>query len=109
MRPTGPERSRAMAATVGIDISADKADICVLLADGSEPVPRWTIPNSPEGAAALIARLASLGGEHQVGELHLGMEATSLYWWHLACTLKDAPALAPYRPRVYVLNPKLTH
>jgi transposase len=98
-----------MAATVGIDISADKADICVLLADGAEPVPRWTIPNSPEGAAALIGRLASLAGAHAVGDLQVGMEATSLYWWHLACALKDAPALAPHRPRVYVLNPKLTH
>jgi transposase len=98
-----------MTATVGIDISADTADICVLLADGAEPVPRWTIPNSPEGATALIARLASLACAHQVDSLHVGLEATSLYWWHLACALKDAPALAPYRPRVYVLNPKLTH
>jgi transposase len=98
-----------MAATVDIDISADKSDICVLPADGAEPAPRWTVPNSPEGAGALIGRLASLAAERQVGELQVGMEATSLYCWHLACTLKDAPALAPYRHRVYVLNPKLTH
>ncbi len=37
------------------------------------------------------------------------MEANGLYWWHLACTRKDAPVLAPYRSRVYALNPKLVH
>src|SRR6516225_9939180 len=98
-----------MAATVGIDISADKADICVLLADGREPIPRWTVPNSARGAEALIARLAELVTREGIERLHIGMEATSLYWWPLACALKEAPALAGAQPRVYVLNPKLTH
>jgi transposase len=98
-----------MAATVGIDISADKADICFLIADGGEPVPRWTVPNSPGGAEALIARLAELIARERIDRLQIGMEATSLYWWHLARALKDAPALAAAQPRVYVLNPKLTH
>jgi hypothetical protein len=30
-----------------------------------------------------------------------------LLWWHLACALTQAPALAPYHPRLYVLNPHL--
>jgi transposase len=35
------------------------------------------------------------------------MEATGLLWWHLACALKDAPALAPFAPRISALNPHL--
>jgi transposase len=98
-----------MPAFVGLDVSQQEAAVCFLLGDGGEPVPRWTVPNSQPGADALIARLAALAQTHAVGGLRIGMEATGLYWWHLAGALKDAPALAPYRPQVYALNPKLVH
>lgn len=98
-----------MLSYIGLDVSQQEAAVCFLLGDGREPVPRWTAPNSLPGADALTARLAALAREHGVDELRIGMEATGLYWWHLACTLKDAPVLAPYRPRVYALNPKLVH
>ena len=92
---------------VGIDISQDEAVVCFLLADGQEPVPRWGVANSQPGADALVTKLVGLAQAHGVTELRLAMEATGLYWWHLAGVLKDAPALAPYRPQVYALNPKL--
>lgn len=92
---------------VGIDISQDEAVVCFLLADGKEPVPRWGVPNSQPGADALVAKVDELARRHGVTELRLAMEATGLYWWHLAGVLKDAPALAPYRPQVYALNPRL--
>ena len=98
-----------MPAFVGLDVSQQEAAVCFLLGDGREPAPRWTVANSQPGADALVERLAALAREHGVDELRIGLEATSLYWWHLACTLKDAPPLAPYRPRVYALNPKLVH
>lgn len=98
-----------MPAFVGLDVSQREAAVCFLLGDGGEPAPRWTVPNSQPGADALIARLAALAQTHAVDALRIGMEATSLYWWHLAAALKDAPALAPYRPQVYALNPKLVH
>lgn len=93
----------------GLDVRQQEAAVCFLLGDGREPVPRWTAPKSLPGADALTARLAALAREHGVDELRIGMAATGLYWWHLACTRKDAPVLAPYRPRVYALNPKLVH
>ncbi len=98
-----------MAAFIGLDVSQQEAAVCFLLGDGGEPAPRWTVANSQPGAEALIARLAGLARQHAVDELRIGMEATGLYWWHLACTLKDAPALAPYRPQAYALTPKLVH
>ena len=94
-------------AFVGLDVSLDDASVCFLLADGSEPVPRWTIPNTQPGAEELSARVARLAQTEQVDQLRIGMEATGLLWWHLACALKDAPALAPFAPRIYALNPHL--
>jgi len=104
-----PELAVSAVAYVGLDVSQDEAVVCFLLADGREPVSRWAVANSASGAAALVARLAELAVEHGVGELRVGLEATSLYWWHLACALKDAPTLSAFRPCVYALNPKLVH
>jgi transposase len=98
-----------MPAYVGLDVSQGEATGCFLLADGREPSPRWRVPNTQAGARELILRLESLAQSHRVDELRIGMEATGLYWWHLACALKDAPSLQPYRVKVYALNPKLVH
>jgi transposase len=94
-------------AFVGLDISQQDASVCFLLSDGAEPVPGWTIPNTLPGADALASTLAHLAQTYQVDQLRIGMEATGLLWWHLACALKDAPALAPFAPRIYALNPYL--
>jgi len=94
-------------AFVGLDVSQDDASVCFLLADGSEPVPRWTVPNTQPGADALSTTLTDLAHTHQVDQLRIGMEATGLLWWHLACALKDALVLAPFAPRIYALNPHL--
>jgi transposase len=94
-------------AYVGLDVSQEDASVCFLLADGSEPVSRWTIPNTQPGAETLATTLAQLAQTHRLDQLRIGMEATGLLWWHLACALKDAPALAPFAPRIYALNPHL--
>jgi len=94
-------------AFVGLDVAQDNASVCFLLADGKEPVPSWSIPNTQPGADALATTLAQLAQTNHVDQLRIGMEATGLLWWHLACALKDAPALAPFAPRIYALNPHL--
>jgi transposase len=94
-------------AFVGLDVSQDDASVCFLLPDGSEPVPAWTIPNTQPGADALASTLAQLAQTYHIDQLRIGMEATGLLWWHLACQLKDAPILAPFAPRIYALNPHL--
>jgi transposase len=94
-------------AYLGLDVSQDSARVCFLLADGEEPRPRWTIPNTQPGAEALSTELARLCILYHVDQLRIGLEATGLLWWHLACALKDAQALAPFTPQVYALNPQL--
>jgi hypothetical protein len=94
-------------AFVGLDVSLDDASVCFLLADGSEPVPAWTIPNTQPGADALASTLAQLAQTYHIDQLRIAMEATGLLWWHLACHLKDTPILASFAPRLYALNPHL--
>ena len=97
----------ANVAYLGLDISQADVSVCFLLADGREPVPRWTVANTQPGADRLSATLAQLCQTHQVGELRIGLEATGLLWWHLACALSYCAALLPFQPHIYVLNPHL--
>jgi transposase len=39
--------------------------------------------------------------------LLVGLEATNLYWWHLACFLDSSPQLSGFQPQVYAFNPRL--
>src|SRR6266542_2303537 len=109
IRPARPKGGALMTtlAFVGLDVAQDSARVAFLLPDGSEPRPRWTVPNAQPGAEALSAELARLCTLSQVEQLRIGREASGLLWWHLACTLKDAPVLARFTPQVYALNPQL--
>jgi hypothetical protein len=92
---------------VGLDVSQDEVVACLLLPDGREAVRRWTEPNTQPGGEALARRPAVLVHQHQLHALRIGLEATNLYWWHLACLLKDTPLLAGVAHEIYALNPKL--
>jgi hypothetical protein len=94
-------------AALGLDISQAEVTACLLVADGSEVVPRWTIPNSLPGAQALAERVQALAKAQGIQELRIGLEATGLYWWHLACFLKETPALTGVNQTIYVFNPAL--
>jgi hypothetical protein len=85
-------------AALGLDISQAEVMVCLLLADGSEVVPRWTLPNSLPGAQALAERVQALTKTPGIKELRIGLEATGLYWWHLACFLKETPVLTEVTP-----------
>lgn len=97
----------ATRAFVGLDVGSADAHVCFLLADGSEPVPRWSVPNSLPGAESLAQTVAQLAQQHSITELRVGMEATGLLWWHLAQFLRTTSVLEPYAPQVYALNPHL--
>jgi transposase len=104
-----PEPSTGTPALLGLDISKAEVVACLLLSDGREVVPRFAVPNNQPGAQALAERVAGLASAHGFGRLRIGLEATSLYWWHLASFLKDTPLLADLSPAVYLFNPKLIH
>src|SRR5215207_1855209 len=109
IRPASPKGGVLMTtlAYVGLDVAQDSARVCFLLADGEEPRSRWTILNTQSGADGLSTELGRLCILYHVDQLRIGLEATGLLWWHLACALKDASALAPFTPQIYALNPQL--
>ena len=92
---------------LGLDVSQDEVVACLLLPDGREATPRWRVANTQSGAEALARRLAELARQYHLERVRIGLEATNLYWWHLACLLKDTPLLASLQREVYALNPKL--
>jgi transposase len=92
---------------VGLDVSQAEVVACLLLPDGREASRRWQVANTQPGAESLAQRLATLAAAHRLAGLRIGLEATNLYWWHLACLLKDTPLLAGVPHEVYALNPKL--
>jgi hypothetical protein len=88
-------------------VSQAEVTVWFLLPDGRELVPRWTIPKSLPGAQALAERVQTLAQAQAIKELRIGLEATGLYWWHLACFLKETPVLTEATQTIYVFNPAL--
>ncbi len=103
----GPLPPAAGLGYVGLDVSQAEVVACLLLPDGREATRRWSVANTQPDAERLAQRLAALAQEHRLAGLRIGLEATNLYWWHLACLLKDTPLLASVPHEVYALNPKL--
>ena len=93
-------------ALLGLDVSQAAVVACLFLPDGKVAA-RWTEPNNQPGAQALAERLVSLAKQHGFRRVRIGLEATNLYWWHLACLLKSTPIPSTLSPEVYLLNPRL--
>lgn len=92
---------------LGIDVAMAENTCCLLLQDGTEARRRFAVPNNLPGAERLAAEVVDLMHRHQLDRLVVGLEATNLYWWHLACFINATPLLAPFQPTVYVFNPRL--
>lgn len=93
---------------LGLDMALKTGTACLLDHLGREVVPRWTFHNNLTGAEELVTKVAQLLKRHGATSLVVGMEATGIYGWHLACFLSEAPALRPWAARVYVFNPHRT-
>jgi transposase len=94
---------------LGLDVGQCEVTACLLLTDGREAVRRWSVPNTRLGAEALVGRVVELADEHGLTRVRIGLEATGLYWWPLACLLNDTPLLQGLLHEVYALNPNLVH
>jgi transposase len=92
---------------LGIDVSMAENTCCFLLQDGTEAKRRFTVPNNLPGAEQLAREILKLMEQHSLDCLLVGLEATNLYWWHLACFLNSSLQLSPLQPKVYAFNPRL--
>jgi transposase len=90
---------------VGIDVSRQRHDVCLLDGTGVPVGKPFAVRNNRPGAAELIGRVAVVAPGY--ARVLLGLEATGIYWWHLARALSRAPELAPYQPRLVVFNPRV--
>jgi len=93
---------------LGLDVSLHTGTACLLDHLGREIVPRWTFRNNQPGAEELAQKVAELLKRHRATILLVGMEATGLYGWHLACFVSETPVLHRWQARVYVFNPHRT-
>lgn len=107
--PPVSETGSAALGYLGLDVGQSEVTACLLLSDGREAVRRWSVPNTRLGADVLVGRVVELAEQHGLGRLRIGLEATGLYWWPLACLLNDTPALQGLQYEVYALNPNLVH
>ena len=107
--PPASETGSAALGYLGLDVGQSEVTACLLLSDGREAVRRWSVPNTRLGAEVLVGRVVQLADQHGLGRLRIGLEATGLYWWPLACLLNDTPALQGLQYEVYALNPNLVH
>ena len=92
---------------LGIDVSMAENTCCFLLQDGTEARRRFTVPNNLPGAEQLVGNTLEVMEQFRLDRLLVGLEATNLYWWHLACLLHSSPQLSGFQPQVYAFNPRL--
>jgi transposase len=93
---------------VGIDIGATHHVVQTMDPRG-QLVSRAKVTNDLTGVEALVQQVVQAATRLGADAVHLGMEATNLYWWHLYQALTEHPALAPLHPQIAVLNPKVIH
>jgi len=93
---------------LGLDMSRRTGTACLLDHLGQAVVPRWNFPNNQPGAEEVAQKVAKLLKIHGSTRILVGMEATGIYGWHLACFLSGTYLLRPWGVQVYVLNPNRT-
>lgn len=90
---------------LGIDVAMAEDTCCPLLEDGTEARRRFTLSNNLPGAKHLVEEVLVLMKRYGLNRLMIGLEATNLYWWHLACFLTSCPELEPFKPPCLYFQP----
>lgn len=91
---------------IGIDLSLKNNYVVALDSNGKKLV-SFAVGNDLPGANKLKEKIISLVSSHNATSIKIGMEATSLYWWHLYQFLVQDEILKKFSLEVYTLNPKL--
>jgi transposase len=67
----------------------------------------FTVDNNLNGASHLRDRIVAASDKLHSSEIHIGLEATSVYSWHPAMYLHEDEALKKRQTKVFTINPKL--
>jgi len=88
---------------VGIDVSLRKNNVHCMAAAG-DTLKKFKVPNTFDGALAMVDNIVEISARHSLQEVILGLEATSNYGYHLASLIRNSEKLAPLSPKIHVLN-----
>lgn len=91
---------------VGCDVSSQLNTVCLMDPEGNN-IGSQTLSNTLSGAQALESWLLKTLKENDFSELKIATEATSFLDLHLVDFLASSQLLAPFKPSIYQLNPKL--
>lgn len=91
---------------VGIDVSSQELEVCFMNPDGDK-LESFTVKNNLGGASHLRDRIVAAADKLAASEIHIGLEATSVYSWHPAMYLHQDLELQARKAKVFTLNPKL--
>lgn len=91
---------------VGLDVSSRYIDVCCMLQDGTvEAVLRVT--NDLPGVAALGQKVATILTSRHLEHVRFGLEANSVYGWHVPRALRALEILRPFRLTTHTFNPRV--
>ena len=91
---------------VGIDVSAEELEVCFMDSEG-DTLETFKVRNDLNGASSLRDRITSASDKLSSTEIHVGLEATSVYSWHPAMYLHEDELLKQRKTKVFTINPKL--
>lgn len=92
---------------VGIDLSLKSNQVVVTDTFGKQ-LATFAVGNDLPGANKFKEKIIQIAKQYQIATIKIGMEATSLYWWHLYQFLvQDETLNKEYILDVFTLNPKL--
>jgi hypothetical protein len=94
---------------VGIDFSQKGADFCLLFPDGQVLDMHQHFANSQSGYEQARAYVLEAMQAHGFDGLNISGEATSYYWLPFFWQLAHDTQLAPFDPKLYLLNPRWVH
>jgi transposase len=92
---------------VGVDISLKKAACSLLDKEGAYLSKVFEIANNPDGFKILKARLVELIYNQGFDEVRIGLEASSMYGYHLIQYFTSSDLAAEIKP--YMINAKYIH
>ena len=92
---------------VGIDISLNKACCCFLPQEGEYISRVFEVENNPSGFDKLKARLLETTKNRSFALIRVGLEASSMYGYHLTEYFKNISL--PAEIKIYVINAKYIH
>ena len=89
----------------GIDVSSKNNVVYLMKPDGSKHS-SFSVQNNLGGARLLSERIVSALTAMQLGDVVIGMEATSIYGNNLVYALREDGGLSRFQRKIHVLNPK---